>query len=72
MERDRAERHKKAARTQEEAVVRHEKAASFLDERGDDARADLERRNAAVEHEAAQLERERAALEADEQVGRRL
>jgi hypothetical protein len=46
----------------EKAAVRHDEAASFWVERGDEARAKLERRNARAEREAAAIEAERARL----------
>ena len=42
--------------------MRHAEAAAFWDERGDQKRAELERRNAQVEREAAEIEAERARL----------
>ena len=54
--------HERAKETHEAAATRHEEAAAFWGQRGDLARADLERRNAAVEREAADIEDERARL----------
>jgi hypothetical protein len=62
------ERHRRAAAAHDEAAVRHDAAALFWLERGDAARADLERRNAEIERAAASLERDRAEL--DERSGR--
>jgi len=58
-----AERHRHAAGTHEEAAARHEGAVLFWLRQGDHVRADLERRNAAIEWAAAVLERDRAALD---------
>jgi len=55
-------RHKRAAAAHEGATARHEQAARFWADRGDEERADLERRNAEIERAAAELERDRAAL----------
>ena len=44
-------------------MLRHEAAASYWEEKGDDVRAEFERRNAVIERDAAQLERDRAAHE---------
>jgi hypothetical protein len=46
----------------EKAALRHDEAAAFWGDRGDEARAKLERRNARVEREAAAIEAERARL----------
>ena len=54
--------HDRARRTHEEAVGRHEAAARFWDEHGDPERADLERRNAEIERQAAALEGDRARI----------
>lgn len=61
--RDRVARHLQAANTHEEAAARHDAAAAFWLEQGDETRADLERRNALIERAAAQLERDRAEVE---------
>jgi hypothetical protein len=61
---DRVAHHLEAAAMHDAAAQRHERAVTFWLEHGDEARADLERRNAAIERDAAQLERDRAALEA--------
>ena len=55
-------RHRNAADTHEAAANRHDEAAKFWVGRGDAERADLERRNAAVERAAAEIERDRAKL----------
>ncbi|MDX6716717.1 MAG: hypothetical protein QOH30_3275, partial [Baekduia sp.] len=54
---------REAAARHTEAAERHDAAQRFWQERGDEARAELERRNAAIERDAAQLERDRAALD---------
>jgi hypothetical protein len=41
-------------------ALRHEEAALHWDEYGEPEHAELERRNAEIEHAAAQLERDRA------------
>jgi len=58
-----ADRHRHAADSHEEAAARHEEAVVFWLDRDDPTRADLERRNAAIERAAASLERYRAALD---------
>ena len=58
-----AHRHHRAADSHEAAAVRHEQALAFWTVRGDDERADLERRNVVIERDAARLERDRAVLE---------
>jgi hypothetical protein len=57
-----ADRHRHAAETHDAAAGRHDEAAAYWTARGDAVRGDLERRNAAIERAAADLERERAAL----------
>jgi hypothetical protein len=59
---DHAKRHEAAALTHDEAGKRHDGYARIYRERGDEALAALEERNAEVERAAAQIERERAAL----------
>jgi len=57
-----AEVHRHAAQAHDNAASRHAAAAIFWIERGDDARAELERRNVEIERAAASLERDRADL----------
>jgi hypothetical protein len=57
------ETHLRAVKTHEDAAGRHEEAARRWTERGDLTRADLERRNMELELLAANLERDRAAVE---------
>ena len=47
----------------DQAAERHDEAARYWAERGDQVRADLEQRNAVIERDQAQLERDRAAAE---------
>jgi hypothetical protein len=55
-------RHLKAARLHPMAAERHANAAAGWVERRDEEQADLERRNALLEQQAAQLECDRAAF----------
>jgi hypothetical protein len=59
----RGERHRQAQRSHAQAAARHAEAAEFWDGQGDPVRAELERRNEAIERDAAELEGDRAALE---------
>jgi hypothetical protein len=59
----RAHVHRHAAVAHDEAASRHAEAALFWVARGDEIRADLERRNAEIERAAAVLERDRADLD---------
>jgi hypothetical protein len=56
------ERHERAAQRHERAAERHAQSARFWDDRGHPAMADLERRIEELEHEAADIQRERAKL----------
>jgi hypothetical protein len=58
-----AERHERASRVHDQAAQRHDEAALFWLDRGDPARAELERRGARLERELARLERDHAELE---------
>ena len=51
--------HRRAAESHATAARRHEKAARFWADRDDDELADFERRNAQIEYDAADLERDR-------------
>jgi hypothetical protein len=55
-----AKRHIKFAEAHERKVVQWEDQAAFLDARGDTERADIARRNADLERDAARDERDRA------------
>jgi hypothetical protein len=59
---ERGEFHEDASRTHHVAALRHRKAAEFWEARGDEERADLERRNERIELDAAELEDDRARL----------
>ena len=47
---ERADAHRDAAAAHDRAANRHDDAEQFWNERGDEARAELERRNAQVQH----------------------
>jgi hypothetical protein len=54
--------HDQASATHAQAAQRHENSAAFWAEHGDDELAALERRNARIEWDAAELEADRARL----------
>jgi hypothetical protein len=56
------ERHEHAVRTHLGAAERHDRAAVFWRERGDEERAALERRAAELERALADLERDKARV----------
>lgn len=62
--------HEKAARAHTEAAARHEQAAKFWADRGDPELAALERRNAVIERDAAELETDRARVAGQRHVNR--
>jgi hypothetical protein len=66
---DRAARHEKAQQSHLRAAERHEEAVVFWRERGDEERADLERRDADIERDAAALEGDRARVERERPLG---
>jgi len=66
---DRAARHDASAAWHDRAAARHAEAAAFWTDRGDARRAALEQRNHRIELDAAELERDRAALDREDPIG---
>jgi len=56
-------------RTHEQAAARHDLAAVYWRERGDEERAELERRGARIERELVRLERDKARVARERPIG---